>query len=214
MRGVPPTRRSQPGSPGLRDIGVPCLGHRQLWPRSTVSRFRVSDPGVSSVGLGNRAAAFGVRRPGATPGLTVLVGRRAGSLARRSAHVPLLRLKVTQCPYGNPAAPSLHPQDPRLSVLPTWLGEITKNPPRPCHPQSRRDPSPAATNPRRHFATCWILRTTLQVRSSAHSESGSQVMKALSPMPGLLGRPREGQESNPGHPRPPCLLQCSSAAYS
>ena len=155
MRGVPPTRRSQPGSPGLRDIGVPCLAHRQLWPRSTVSRFRVSDPGVSSVGLGNRAAAFGVRRPGATPGLTVLVGRRAGSLARRSAHVPLLRLKVTQCPYGNPAAPSLHPQDPRLSVLPTWLGEITKNPPPALPPTEPEGPQPGSHKPTQ--ALCHLL---------------------------------------------------------
>lgn len=34
-------------------------------------------------------------------------------------------------------------------------------------------------------------------------------MKTLNPTPGFLERPREGQESNPGHPRPSVL--CSAA---
>lgn len=67
-----------------------------------------------------------------TQGLTILVGRWAASLAWRSAHVPLLRLKVYLVPTRESGSPLPPPSGLWLSVLPTWLGGITKDPPGPA----------------------------------------------------------------------------------
>lgn len=117
------------------------------------------------MGLGHRAAAFGVRRPGANPGAHHPRGEVGSEFG----------LEVRTCPSAEAEGlPGAHtgvrlppPSTLRTVALcaPDLAWRHHKGPPWPCHPRSRRDPSPAATNPHRHFATCWILRTTLQVRS-------------------------------------------------
>lgn len=91
-----------------------------------------------------------------TQGLTILVGRWAGSLAWRSAHVPLLRLKVRLVPTWESGFPLPAPSGRWLSVLPTWLGGITKNHPPPALPPTEPEgPQPSSHKPTQEL--CHLL---------------------------------------------------------